>query len=92
VEEMRALFWFSQSAFSDLVFVEGDKLPKRSVISFFYIIGKETGGKFVHIPVILEAFAAEAFSAARFICAVTVLKIFFFFAFLHVRLPLRKEI
>jgi hypothetical protein len=53
------------------------------VISPFHVIGKEAGGELFHAPVILDAFAADAFTTARVIGAVAILEIFIFLTFFH---------
>jgi len=71
---------------SNSIFVNFDKFSYRSVISPFHIIRKETGRKLFHVPVILEAFAADAFAAARLPGAVAFLNVFFAVAFFHAKL------
>jgi hypothetical protein len=61
-----------------------NKSPKGSVISSFNIIRKKTGRELFHSPMILQAFAADALSAAGLIRAVAEGQVFFLVAFFHV--------
>jgi len=69
------------------IFVNFNEFFYGTVIRSFNIIRKEAGRKFFHTPVILNAFTADTFTAARFPGAVTVLKIFSTLAFSHDKLP-----
>jgi hypothetical protein len=77
---------FFKVLISSPVFVNFDKFSYGSVISPFHIVGKETGRKLFHIPVVLDAFAADAFAAARLPGAVALLHVFFAVAFFHSKL------
>jgi hypothetical protein len=69
--------------FSHRVFVDFDEAMQRPIVCFLYLIGKKTGWKFFHAPVILNAIAADPFSAAGFPGAIAFLKIDGFLAFFH---------
>jgi hypothetical protein len=74
----RATFFLSHagaSCLSDFVLVEGDEPSERPVIGLFDVVRKKTRRKLLHAPVILEALAANAFSAAWFVGAVAERKI-----------------
>jgi hypothetical protein len=67
----------------DLVLVDIDEAPQRTVIYFFHFIREKTGWKFSHAPMILEALAADAFSAAGLPSAVASFEVDFLLAFFH---------
>jgi hypothetical protein len=71
------------------IFIDFDKSPQRPVIGSFYIIGEKARRQLLHAPVILEALAADAFTATGFIGTVAILKIFVFLTFFHGVLPSR---
>ena len=54
---------------------------ERPVPGFFGIIGKTAAGQLPALQVVAQTFAADAFSGAGVICAVTTIEIFFFTAF-----------
>ena len=60
-----------------LSFIALDKSPYRPVIGSLHIIREKAGGKFLHPPVILDTFTADAFTTAGFIGAVAVFAVFF---------------
>jgi hypothetical protein len=60
-----------------------DESGQRPIIGSFHLIRKEAGRQFLHSPVILYAFAADALAAARFITAVAVAQVL-----LHAAVPL----
>jgi len=57
---------------------------ERSVVRFFFIPGKTAGGKFPHLQMMFDAFAAYAFPAAGLGGAVAPFKVLFFFAFHYI--------
>jgi uncharacterized protein involved in response to NO len=63
-----------------------DKSPNGSIVTSFYIIRKKTGRELFHSPVVLQAFAADALSAAGLIRAVAEGQVFFLVAFFHAQL------
>jgi hypothetical protein len=48
---------------------------------------EKTSWKLSHVPVILDALAADSFPAARFPSAVALLEVLFFLAFFHHKAP-----
>ncbi len=68
------------------IFVNFNEFFYGTVIRSLDIIRKKASWELVHTPVILNAFTADTFTAARFPGAVAVLKIFFTLAFSHNKL------
>jgi len=54
---------------------------ERSIKSPLCLLWKAAGRQLAASQVIFQTFAANAFSAARFIAAITILKVLFLFAF-----------
>jgi hypothetical protein len=69
------------------ILIDLDKSPYRAIVGSFDVIRKQAGGKLLHVPVILEAFAADAFAAAWLPGAVAILHVFFAVTFFHAKLP-----
>jgi len=66
-----------------LTLVSLDEAIQGTVICSFDIVREKTGRELFHTPVILDAFAAGALTAARLPAAVTGLEILFALAFFH---------
>jgi hypothetical protein len=57
-------------------FIALDKSPYRPIIGSLHIIREKAGGKFLHPPVILDTFTADAFVTAGLISAIAVFQVF----------------
>ena len=70
----------------DRILVNLYEPSQGTVIRSFHVIREKAGRKLLHLPMVLKAFAADAFTAAGLIGAVAVLKVLVFVAFSHGRL------